>query len=266
MRILKLMFILTLVMFAHSDNNSSVEVISKLGEFIGSVLETYTSQIELLLIVFSLIVSLILAFVSIIGYSKSKSITSKVEENRNKIDEFQKETYIQFEKHKEELKEEIKEEVLQQIVYVSDEVSQKVEEHAYRKINKNINKLTDEILERRFAYQKLIYKVNQVKKLEYERVLKSAKTIDEKLEEITIIQAKYNEINNQNIPKLFSKNIKDVAIPVAEKLSESKEVAHIIKKELEKLLEDEDYSFVDREDIREVLKDYYAWKEEKKES
>ena len=251
------------LMRTKSQNDSNVEVISKLGEFIGGVLETYSDHIANLLLSFSVGGSFVMFLISLFGYSKIKSISHDIKKNRKKIEKFQFQITKDFTKYKDGIKKEIKEEVLDQIVLLSDEVSKKVEKHAYKRINKNINTLTNEIQERRFSYQKIIYKVNQAKKLEYETILNSQISTDEKLEQISIVQAKYNEINNQDIPKLFSKKMKEVAIPSARKLSKIKEVSHIMKKELEKLLADEDYSFVDREDIREVLEDCYNWKEDK---
>lgn len=279
MKILKLILIFTVILLSENnltDVNQSqkdivthvenLSMINQLGEVIGALLETYSDQIANLLLTFSIGGSFIVFLISLAGYSKVRSISSDIQNNRKKIEEFQFQMLQDFNKHEEDIKKEIKEEVLQQIVFISDEASQKVEEHAYRRINYKINKLTNEIQERRFSYQKIIYKVNQAKKLEYEIVLKSGKTIDEKLEQITIIQAKYNEINNQDIPKLFSKNFRERVVPSAKKLSQIKEVSHIVKKELEKLLEDKDYSLVDREEIKEVLEDCYNWKEEKKEN
>ena len=271
MRIIQFVIIIlfTQILFA---SDKELNFLDKLG----GILESQATHISITITVFGLIISVFLA----LAYSRSQSIISKIENNKDKIDvikenmdenlkEFRKElNAIKFhmdedlKEFRKEMKDEIKEEITQQIVYTADEAVQKVQEHAYRKVDYNINKLTEEIQNQRFAYQKIIFKINQGKKYEYEGVLNNKKLeTEEKIEKIITIQGQYNEINNQSIPKLFSRRIEADVIPTAEKLSEYKKIKHIIIEVLEKLLKRDDYSFVDKENIKDVLISYYHWEE-----
>ena len=166
--------------------------------------------------------------------------------------------YVQLAK-----KDEIREEVKQQIVYGLDEALQKAQEHAYRKVEHTVKKLTEEVQRRRFFYQKEIYQINQAKKYEYEEVMREVIELDEKIDKTIRIQAKYNEINNYDIPKLFSKNIEEDVIPIAKKLSDYKNIKHTIQKFLVKSLESDNLNFVQKTQIKDVLKEKYGWEEEK---
>ena len=160
-------------------------------------------------------------------------------------------------------KEEIREEVKQQIVYGLDKALDKAQEHAYLKVEYAVDKLTEEVQRRRFYYQGLIYQINQIKKYEYENVMKEEVDLIEKIERVIQIQAKYNEINNHDISKLFSKNIERDVVPTAKKLSDYKNIKHTIQKFLVKSLENDNLNFVQKTQIKDVLKEKYAWEEEK---
>jgi len=159
-------------------------------------------------------------------------------------------------------KKEIREEVMQQIVYGLDDALLNVQEHAYRKVEHTVKKLIEEVQRRRFFYQKEIYQINQAKKYEYEEVMKEEVTLDEKIDKTIRIQAKYNEINNYDIPRLFSKNIEQDVIPTAVKLSSYKNIKHTIQKLLVKVLERDNLNFVQKTQIKDVLKEKYGWEEE----
>ena len=246
--------------FVFSENNQSVsdtnttiqlEVVSKLSEFMGTALTGFTGQIENLLVFFMAMVTI----GSLLGYYKIDKLSDNIQRNRELIGE-------KFEDYEREMKIEIKEEVMQQVVYGLDKALDKAQEHTYRKLEHTVDKLTEEIQRRRFFYQGLIYQINQAKKYEYEEVMKEEIELDEKIDKIIKIQAKYNEINNYDIPKLFSKNIEDDVIPMAKKLSDYKNIKHTIQKLLVKVLERDNLNFVQKTQIKDILKEKYDWEEE----
>jgi len=157
----------------------------------------------------------------------------------------------------------IVEEVKQQIVYGLDDALLNVQEHAYRKVEHTVNRLTEEIQRRRFFYQNLIYQINQEKKYEYEEIMKEEIELDERIDKIIKVQYKYNEINNHDIPKLFSKYIEKDVIPTAVKLSAYKNIKHTVQKLLLKALKNDNLNFVQKTQIKDILKEKYAWEEEK---
>jgi len=160
-------------------------------------------------------------------------------------------------------KEEVREEVKQQIIYTLDEALVNVQEHAYRKVEYTVDKLVEEVQGRRFFYQSLLYQINQIQKYEHEEVMKEDVELTKKIEKTIKVQAKYNEINNHDIPKLLSKDIEKDVIPTAVKLSDYKNIKHTIQKVLFKVLENGNLNFVERTQIKDVLKEKYGWEEEK---
>jgi len=231
--------------------NSTVEVEYKAINAIGGILEGFTGEISDLLMFFMAMVTI----GSVLGYFKMNTLSNNIQRNRELIGE-------KFENYEREMKIEIKEEVMQQVVYGLDKALDKAQEHTYRKVEHTVDKLTEEIQRRRFFYQGLIYQINQAKKYEYEEVMREEVELDERIDKIIKIQAKYNEINNHDIPKLFSKNIEQDVVPIAKKLSEYKNIKHTIQKLLVKVLERDNLNFVQKTQIKDVLKEKYGWEEE----
>jgi len=93
--------------------------------------------------------------------------------------------------------------------------------------------------------------------------MKEELEVDEKVDKIIKVQAKYNEINNYDIPKLFSKKIEEDLVPTAIKLSEYKNIKHTILKLLLKILDGDNLNSVQKTQIKDVLKEKYDWIEEK---
>ena len=244
-----------------STVNIELEVVSKLGEFMGVSMAGFSGQITNLLMLFGFMVTLFISGVSILGYAKLKGVSENIEKNRNLIFDFTSSIDHKFSDYRVEMKQEIVEEVKQQIVYGLDDAILKVQEHAYKKVEYTIDKLTDEIQQRRFHYQGLIFKVNQVRKYEYEKIMKQEIDIDDKVNQVMIAQAKYNEINNHYIPKLFSKKIEEELVPTAKKLSEYMELKYVINKLLLKVLHNNKLNYVEQTQVRDVLKDFYDWDE-----
>jgi hypothetical protein len=236
-------------------------VVSKLNEFMGASLTGFTNQITNLLMIFGAMVTLL----SLLGYLKLKSLSDNIENNRELIEKYKEDIDKKFSDYRIEMKQEIIEEVKQQIVYGLDDAILKVQEHAYKKVEYTVSKLTDEIQKRRFHYQSLIFKINQLKKYEYEEIMKEEIDIDEKISKILVIQSKYNEINNSDIPKLFSKDIEERVIPTARKLSEYKDLRHIIIKLLLKALENDKLNYVEKTQIKDILQECYGWEEKEDE-
>jgi hypothetical protein len=250
--------LLLIINVLYADTNTtitSLDVIDKLGGVFEGMATKHTGQL-------ANIVSLFIAFTGIIMTIITVFLAYKITKNSDKIDEIKKEMDKNLNELRKELKQEIKEEVMQQIVYIADKDVQRIQQHAYNRIEHTIDKMTENTQTQRFVYQKIIYKINQMKKYEYETIMMdSALSTDEKLNKIIIVQSKYNEVNNQSIPKIFSKNMEEKVIPASIKLSEIKKIHHIIIEELEKKLNDDTLSFIDKESIKEVLITYYNWKE-----
>lgn len=268
---------LFMTMIAYAESNSTrcaehnlsttqveLEVVSKLSEFFGSAISENTGQIEHLLMIFAAMVTIFITIVSLFGYLNMKDISNKIEKNRQLIFDYTSDIDDKFSDYRKEIKQEIVEEVKQQIIYGLDEAILKVQEHAYKKVEHTVDSLTDEIQKRRFHYQNLIFKVNQSKKYEYEETMKQDIDLDTKIDKILMIQSKYNEINNSDIPKLFSKDINEKVIPTARKLSEYQDLKHIVRKLLVKALENDKLNYVETTQIKDILKECYDWKDEGK--
>jgi hypothetical protein len=245
------------VPFDTSLTEIQLKVVSQLSELFGQTMTGYTGQIENLLMIFGAMVTLL----SLLGYLKLKSLSDNIERNRELIEKYKEDINKNFSDYRKEMKQEIIEEVKQQIVYSLDDAVLKVQEHAYKKVEYTVDNLTDEIQKRRFHYQSLIFKVNQVKKYEYEEIMKQDIELEDKISKILIIQSKYNEINNSDIPKLFSKHIEEKVVPTARKLSEYKELRHIVIKLLLKALENDKLNYVEITQIKDILKECYDWEE-----
>ena len=162
-----------------------------------------------------------------------------------------------IEKIKYDLEKDIKEEVSKQMVYQTKELISKIEDYAYTEIKTKLDEIIAKEQSKLFNYQKLLFKINEAKKIEYEKVLNSNNN-SKKLEDIIFIQNKYNEINNQTLPKLFSSEIKDITT-AAIKLSEYKIIRRVIANFLRDILiENSDkFTYAQKAQIEEILKNYY---------
>ena len=233
-----------LVSTPHVDSNMTI------GD-LGSFFEGTSGHISNLIMFFSLFISGVLALFTYFTYTENKSITEKIESNKEYIDNIY-----------EKLKEDIKHEIDKQVIFNAKDVMSKIKDDAYRKIDNSINQISSDAQEKLFDYQQLVFKVNQAKKYAYEEVINS-KTLelDEKLAKSVIIQGQYNETNNHDIPNLFSTDIENRVIPTAKKLSEFHELRDIIVEYLEKFLDKEEYSYANKSQIKDMLREYYNWKD-----
>jgi len=274
--------VLPLTMLLSADevkNQCQLDVLNSLG----GILENQATHISTMIAIFGLVMTILMTIISVVAYSKSQNIIVRIEKNKDKIDKIKeklaedilyidKETKSDLKTLRKEVlyslndvKDDIKQEVTQQIVYNSKEVALKVEDYAYKHIEDNIIAINNKVQAKLFAYQKFIFKVNEAKKIEYEEII-SDKSLDfaKKLSKVIAIQSRYNETNNQSVPKLFSHEIEKEVVPTAIKLSEYEELHAIIIEHLETLLLDNYYSFADQARVKEVLHTRYDWKEEQK--
>lgn len=220
---------------------------------LGSFFEGTSGHISTLITFFSLFISGLLALFTYFTYKENKSITEKIDRNKEYIDTIY-----------EKLKKDIEHEIDKQVIFNAKSVMSKIEDDAYRKIDNNIEKISSDALEKLFDYQQLVFKINQAKKYAYEEVMNSRTLeLSEKLVQSVIIQGQYNETNNHDIPNLFSNNIQERVIPTAIKLSEFVELTDIIIEYLEKLLKKKCLSYANKSRIKDVLRDYYGWIEKK---
>ena len=275
MRVIIAVFLWTI--FLNAKKVEELEVLNNLG----GILEAQATQISTIIAIFGIMLTIMMTIISFVAYSRSQNMIARIEKNKDKIDKIKeklaedvlyidKETKSNLKILRKEVlyslndvKSDIKQEVTQQIVYNSKEVALKVEDYAYRHIEENILAINNKVQAKLFAYQAFIFKVNEAKKFEYEAVI-SDDSLDftEKLLKVIAIQSRYNETNNQSIPKLFSNNIEEDVVPTAIKLSEYQELHEIIMEHLEAVLLDVHYSFADKARVKEVLYNRYGWIEE----
>ena len=266
-----------LSIFLNAHESKELDVISSLG----GILEAQSTHISTTIAIFGLMLTIMMTIISFVAYSKSQNIIARIEKNKDKIDKIKeklaedilyidKETKSNLKTLREEVlyslsdvKNDIKQEVTQQIVYNSKEVALKVENYAYKHIEDNIVAINNKVQAKLFAYQKFIFKVNEAKKFEYEEVISDdSLNFTEKLSKVVAIQSRYNETNNQSIPKLFSHKVEEEIVPTAIKLSEYHELHEIIIEHLEEILLNSHYSFADKARVKEVLYNRYAWIEQ----
>ena len=190
-----------------------------------------------------------IGLISFYAFFNLNQIEKKIEKNRNIIQNLE-----------DKLEKDIEREVKAQIIYSASDVLQDVEDDAYKKIDHEVKQIRSRAQNKLFDYQEFIFQVNQAKKYEYEEVINDPKIlIEDKLKKITIIQGRYNEINNNDIPKLFSDNIKDILIPAAKKLSGESELSGIIIDHLVHSIKENGYSDADSLRIKNMLKKDYNY-------
>ncbi len=242
-----------LIAYTNKENGATrylnTNHLGDLGGFLEPILAANTQNITHLIMMFAAFITFIVALLSLLAFFNIKSLEKQINTNKGIIKDLEN-----------KLEKSIKQEVKSQIIYSASNVLQKVEDDAYEKIDHAVNHIKGRVKSKLFDYQKFIFKVNQAKKYEYEEVLNDAKiSIDNKLQQITIIQGRYNEINNNDIPKLFSDNVKDELIPVAIKLSKERAFHDIIIDHLKRSIKKNGYSYADISRIKEVVKKYYNY-------
>ena len=212
-----------------------------------SLFTQQANHLTLLMSLFIGLLTILITVASVFAYFKSKSLIDSVNDNRNTI-----------KKLNDKLEEDISLEVSKQIIHNTKDLVSKTEEYAYREISGKLESIISSAQESLFSYQKVVYQINETKKIDYEKALNNNDMdIEKRIDELIFIQNKYNEINNQTVPKLFSKNINRL-IEAAEKLAEYKELNHIIANFLKELLKKDTFTWADKYRIKDVLKNEYG--------
>lgn len=119
--------------------------------------------------------------------------------------------------------------------------------------------MKQEVELRLFNYQRMIYHINILKKLEYDKVIKEKIDADTKLKKMVNIQSKYNETNNITIPKLLSNNIEEDVVGALKKLSDNEELKKIIIEFFKHSLELGVYKNLDASIIKYTLVSFYGY-------
>jgi hypothetical protein len=218
----------------------TTEDLGNLGSFLEPIINQSATNITQVITVFGIFLSLYGIFFFVKVYSDINNIKKSISEN-------------------------IKHEVTNQIAYSVYEISDKVENHAYKKIDHSIQQIKDRVQQKLFEYQEFIYKVNQTKKLKYEKIIHDKTiSVENMLKEMTAIQGHYNEICNHYAPKLFSDNIEDDLLPTAKNLADEKDLHHVLIKYLLKVYKDEDklLQYHEKSKIKTILIEEYKLKED----
>lgn len=278
-------------LFAHnsSEMNSSVfHVFKEFGDAFEPLFNTHSNNITDILIVFSALFGGYVTFIAITAVIKMNKIEATIDSNRetiqdiktdvtekintieintrDNIDDVEKwliEQTSQISKNSKEdikdLKNRIEDIIMQEISASSKQLLRGIEDHFYRKIELEIEEIKKNTQKRLFNYQELIYKVNQLKKINYDLVLIQSISIDEKLQHMVNIQNRYNETNNITIPNLLSNDVDKVLLPALKKLSEDEELTPIIITYFKNILELNDYSYSEKSKIKDILRLVYRY-------
>jgi len=151
----------------------------------------------------------------------------------------------------------IENEVKNQIVFSANEKLESAREFALTKINYEIEKIRGKAYLILFSYQNLVFLVNQKIKQQSDEILAIDNLSDkEMLIQITNLQYRYNEIVNNDLPKLFSGDI-NIVKGVAKQLSEYKDIKSIILMHLQDMLVNGHFLPCDKEEIKMILKSHY---------
>ncbi len=238
-----------LIAYTNKENNVTryfnTNHLGDLGGFMEPILAANAQNITQIVMLFGFL----LALISVAIFFNFSKLEKQIEKNKSIIENLEN-----------KLEQNIEKVVQRQIISSASNVLRDVEDDAYKKIDHAIKDIKKRVKSKLFDYQKFIFKVNQAKKYEYEEVLNNAKiSVDDKLQQITIIQGRYNEINNNDIPKLFSDNVKDELVPVAIKLSKENALCDIIIDHLKRSIKKNGYSYADISRIKEVIKKHYNY-------
>ncbi len=162
-----------------------------------------------------------------------------------------------FFKKIDKIEQDIENEVKKQIVFIAHEKLESAREFALTKINYEVEKIREKSYLILFSYQNLVYLVNQNIKQQSDKILANDSLSDkEKMIKITNLQYRYNEIVNNDLPKLFSGDI-NIVKAVVKQLSEYKDVKSIILMHLQDMLVNGHFSPTDKENIKILLKSHY---------
>ena len=238
-----------------ADNNITEESvpltldhIDKLGNIFEPSVELIATQIEAFGTNLTVFVTIIAALVSILSYL---GILKPVIDRSRKLEE-------QVEKQFDRLEKNVSDEVKKQIIYTMDGELEKAQKYARKRIDHEVRKVKENAMERLFAYQELVYEVNQNIKYESDEIMQKEDIDTEtKLHAIISIQYQYNEICNHHLPKLFSENIEEVK-QTAKALSEYPHIKSVIRLHLYDLLSRNIWSSAQKEELQKVIDKYYG--------
>jgi len=228
----------------------TLDHIDKLSGILEPSAEMLASQIESFGTNLTIFVSVIIAIVSILGYF---GVFKPVLDRSRKLENT-------LEKEFEKLEKNVTDEVKKQMIYAMDGELEKAQKYARKRINHEVGKVREKAMEKLFAYQELVYEVNQNIKYESDDIL-AQENIDSqaKLNAIISLQYQYNEICNHHLPKFFSEEIHDV-IQTAKVLSEYQHIKPVIQLHLLDLLHKNIWSNADKAELEKVIDKYYGKK------
>jgi len=279
-------------LFAHDTNetnsNRSFEAFKALGDIFEPLFNTHANNITVLLVVFSTLFGGYVTFIAITTVIKMNKIEATIDSNRDSIqgiktdviekmntidiqtrvniDNLEKWLITQtnqiYQNSKEDIKDvknSIEDRITYEIISSSKQILKGIEDHSYRKIELKIEEIKRNTQKRLFNYQELIYKINQLKKIEYDEVLTQPIEINEKLQQMVSIQNLYNETNNITIPNLLSEEVHAELIPALKKLSDNLQLQPIIISYFKSLLNANEYSYSEKIEIKDTLKTFYKY-------
>jgi len=291
----------TEIIFAEKieDNiTNNYNAIEALGNIFEPLFNTQSNNITAIVTIFSILFGGYITFIAIMSAIKMHKIEEHIHTNtgqinalktdvnetinkinigtKDDIDKLEKWLFTQISdmhKHREQaiekLEKEIQNKVEVEIVYSASKILKKVQKHSYEKLDYKMEEIKNNVEKRLFNYQKLIFSINILKKLEYDEVLKQDVTTEIKLREMVNVQHKYNETNNITIPSLLSNDIERDVVPALKKLSEEEDIfKKIIVDFFKNALTLDLYTPSDAYNIKYILQSFYDYdydKDEKKE-
>ena len=280
------------LLFSHHPsselNSSEFQVFKAFGDAFEPLFSTHANNITAIFTVFATLFGTYITFIAITAIIKMNKIEATIESNREtiqdiKTDVTEKINYIEINTKVniddvekwfidqtsqisrntkddiKDLKNRIEDIIMQEISASSKQLLRGIEEHLYRKVELRIEEIKKNTQKRLFNYQELIYKVNQLKKINYDLVLSQSLSLEEKLPLMVNIQNRYNETNNITIPNLLSDDVDKVLLPALKKLSDDKELFNILIKYFKNILEQNDYSYSEKSKIKDALIAFYNY-------
>lgn len=275
--------------FSKEENiTTNYDALSALGDIFEPMFSTHSTNITDIITTFGIIFGMIVSILVIASAIKMYKIDEGVSKNQNdihtlkseitervndmyhttqiSIDEFEKLLFDQRlkineqrERDIEKLEHEVHNQVQGEIINSASELLEKVQDHAYRLLASKMEEMKQEVEKRLFNYQKMVYSINMLKKLEYDKVFRENVDANEKLKMMSNIQSKYNETNNITIPKLLSNNIENDVVGALKKLSDREELKDIIIEFFRKSFEVGDYKNLDASIIKYTLVSFYGY-------
>lgn len=272
-----------------SNSSNNYDALQALGDIFEPLFNTHSNNITIIVAIFSLLFGGYITFIAIMSAIKMHKIEEHIHSNtgeisalkinvnetinkinidtKDNIDKLEKWLFTQISdmhKHREhaieKLENEIQNKVEGEIIYSASKILKKVQAHSYEKLDYKMVEMKNSVEKRLFNYQKLIFSINVLKKLEYDDVLKQNIPPDQKLKEMVNVQHKYNETNNITIPNLLSNEIEKDVVPALKKLSdEEKALKMIIVDYFKNSLNLNLYSPSDAYNIKYVLQSFYDY-------